>query len=76
MHKDSCWTIHEPTGTARISYGVCQEKLTKDLNMNHSVMEFVPKLLINDHKLGEKANEPIVILHCFYIENETEGMAF
>jgi hypothetical protein len=51
-----------------ISYGVCQEILTENLNMRRIAAKFVPRLLINDQKqrrvrvnvcleLREKANE-------------------
>jgi hypothetical protein len=31
--EDGCWTIYELKDTAAISYGVCQEILTENLNM-------------------------------------------
>jgi hypothetical protein len=33
IHKDCRWTIHELADTVGISYGVCQEILTENLNM-------------------------------------------
>jgi hypothetical protein len=51
---------------AKISYGVCQEILTENLNMHHIAMKFVPQLLTNYQKqrhvnvcleLQKKANE-------------------
>jgi ribosomal protein S25 len=35
VHKDRFRTIHELADTAGISYGVCQEILTENLNMCH-----------------------------------------
>jgi hypothetical protein len=42
IHKDHHQTIHELAGATGISYGVCQEILTKDLDMHHIASEFVP----------------------------------
>jgi hypothetical protein len=33
IHEDCCWTIHELTDTVGISYGLCQEILTANLNI-------------------------------------------
>jgi hypothetical protein len=38
-------TIHELTDTVGISYGLCQEILTENLNMHHIAAKFVPQLL-------------------------------
>jgi hypothetical protein len=66
IHEDHCSVIHELTDTAGISYGVCQEILTENLNMHHIAVKFVPRLLTNDQKqqrlnvcleLREEANE-------------------
>jgi hypothetical protein len=35
IHKDHHGTIHQLPDTTGISYGVCQEILTKNLNMHH-----------------------------------------
>jgi hypothetical protein len=35
IHEDCRWTIHELRDTVGISYGVCQEILTENLNMCH-----------------------------------------
>jgi hypothetical protein len=43
-------TIHEFTYTVGISYGVCQEILTENLNMRCTAAKFVPQLLTNDQK--------------------------
>jgi histone-lysine N-methyltransferase SETMAR len=52
--------------TVGISYGVCQEILTENLNMSRIAAKFFPRLLTNDQKqrhvnvcleLREKANE-------------------
>jgi hypothetical protein len=59
-------TIHELADTVGISYGVCQEILTENLNMHRIDAKFVPRLLTNDPKqrlinmcleLRKKANE-------------------
>jgi hypothetical protein len=56
----------ELADTAGISYGVCQEIVTENLNMRRIAAKFVPRLLTNDQKqrrvnvcleLREKANE-------------------
>jgi hypothetical protein len=66
IHKDCCRTIHELTDTVGISYGVCQEILTENLNIRHIVAKFVLLFLTNDLKhqcinvclqLCEKANK-------------------
>jgi hypothetical protein len=35
IHEDSCPAIHELADTIGISYGVCQEILTENLNIRH-----------------------------------------
>jgi hypothetical protein len=50
IHEDRCQTIHELTITIGISYGVCQEILTENLNMSRISATFVPQLLTNDQK--------------------------
>jgi hypothetical protein len=50
IHKDHCWTIHELADTFGISYGVCQEILTENLNMRHTAAKSVPRLLTNNQK--------------------------
>jgi hypothetical protein len=50
FHKDHSRTIHELADKAGISYGVCQEILTENLNMHHIAAKFVPRLLTNDQK--------------------------
>jgi hypothetical protein len=35
IHRDCRWTICELADTVGISYGVCQEILTENLNMHH-----------------------------------------
>jgi hypothetical protein len=66
IHEDHCQTIHELTDTVGISYGVCQEILTENLNVCYIAAKFVPRLLTNDLKqwhisvcleLWDKANE-------------------
>jgi hypothetical protein len=42
--------IHELADTVVISYGVCQEILTENLNMRCIAAMFVPQLLTNDQK--------------------------
>jgi hypothetical protein len=48
IQKDCRWTIHELTDTAGISYKVCHEILTENLNMLRTATKFVPRLLTND----------------------------
>jgi hypothetical protein len=50
IHEDHRRTIHELTDTTGISYGVCQEILTENLNMHSIAMKLVPRLLRNDQK--------------------------
>jgi hypothetical protein len=50
IHEDRCRTIHELADTVGISYGVCQEILTDNLNMRSTARKFVPQLLMNDQK--------------------------
>ena len=42
IHEDHRLTIHELTDTAGISYGVCQEILTENLNKHRIATNFVP----------------------------------
>jgi hypothetical protein len=65
-HEDRRRTIHELADTVVISYGVCQEILTENLNMRRIAAKFVPRLSTNDKKqrrvnvcleLREKANK-------------------
>jgi ribosomal protein S25 len=44
IREDRRRTIHELADTAGISYGVCQEILTENLNMSHTAAKFVPRL--------------------------------
>jgi hypothetical protein len=66
IHKDRHQTIHELPDTVGISYGVCQEILTENLNMHRISTKFVPQLLTDDQmqwriniclELRERANE-------------------
>jgi hypothetical protein len=66
IHENHHRTIHGLTDTTGISYGVCQEIFTENLNMCHIAMKFVPQLFTNDQKqqclnvcleLQEKTNE-------------------
>jgi hypothetical protein len=50
IHEDLCQTILELADTIGISYGVCQEILTENLNLRHISVKFVPQLLTNDRK--------------------------
>jgi hypothetical protein len=72
-------TIHEFTDTVGISYGVCQEILTENLNMCHIATKFVPRLLTNDQKqryvnvrleLWEKANEVPAFISRIIMDDE------
>jgi hypothetical protein len=66
IHGDRRRTIHELADTVGMSYEVCQEILTENLNMGRVAAKSVPRLLTNDQKqrrinvclkLWEKANE-------------------
>jgi hypothetical protein len=66
IHEERCRTIHELADTGGISYGVCQEILTENLNMRYIAAKFVTRPLTNDQtqrrvnvclELCEKANE-------------------
>jgi hypothetical protein len=66
IHKDHPRAIREFADTVGISYGVCKEILTDNLNMICNTVNYVPWLLTNDQKqrhmnicleLREKANE-------------------
>jgi hypothetical protein len=48
IHENCCRTVHDIAGAVWISYGVCQEILTENLNMHCIAMKFVPRLLTND----------------------------
>jgi hypothetical protein len=50
IHEDHCRTIHELADTIGISYGVCQEILTENLNVHHIATKLVPRLLTDDQK--------------------------
>jgi hypothetical protein len=50
IHEDHLQTFHELADTAGISYGVCQEILTENVNKCHIALKFVPRLLTNDQK--------------------------
>jgi transposase len=51
VHEDRRRTIHELADTVGISYGVCQEILTENLNMCHIAVEVCSlRLLTNDQK--------------------------
>jgi hypothetical protein len=66
IHEGHRQTIHELTNTTGISYRVCQESLTGNLNMVCIAAKFVPPILTNDKRqrhikvhleLWEKATE-------------------
>jgi hypothetical protein len=42
IHEDHHQTIHELAHSAGISYGVCQEVLTENLNMCNIAVKYVP----------------------------------
>jgi hypothetical protein len=50
IHEDRCRKIHDLADTIGISYGVCQEILTENLNMHRLALKFVPEFLTNDQK--------------------------
>jgi hypothetical protein len=51
IHEDHRRTIHELADTAGISYGVCKEILTKNLNMRRIVAKISRRLLTHDQNL-------------------------
>jgi hypothetical protein len=66
IHKDCRRTIHQLADTVGITYGVCQEILSDNLNTRHVASKFVPWLLTNNQKqrhinvyleLREKSNK-------------------
>jgi hypothetical protein len=66
IHEDHCWAVHELADTVGISYGVCQEILTENLNVCCIATKFIPQLLTDNQKqrrvnacfeLREKVNE-------------------
>jgi hypothetical protein len=72
VHKDHHRTIHELEDTVGISYGVCQEIVTENLNMCRIAAKFVPQLLTNNQKqwrinmcleLQEKADKGPTFTH-------------
>jgi hypothetical protein len=69
FHRDCHWTIHELRDTVGISYRVCQEILTENLNMCIAA-KFVPWLLTNDQ-------EQRCVNMCFELREKTnEGTTF
>jgi hypothetical protein len=50
IHKGRHETIHELAHTIGISYEVCQEIVTENLNMRRMAAKFVLRLLPNDQK--------------------------
>lgn len=50
IQEDHCWTIHHLSHVNGISYGVCQETITKYLNMHCTAAKSVTWLLILNHK--------------------------
>jgi hypothetical protein len=50
VDEDRRRTMHELTETVGISYRICQEVLTENLNMCRNATKFVPRLLTNDQK--------------------------
>jgi histone-lysine N-methyltransferase SETMAR len=50
IHKDRRRIIHELADTVGLGYGVYQETLTENLNMQRITAKFVPRLLTNDQK--------------------------
>jgi hypothetical protein len=50
IHEDRCRTIRELADTVGISYGVCQEIITENLNMRRIAAKFVPRVFTNDQK--------------------------
>jgi hypothetical protein len=54
IHEDHRRAIHKLADTAGISYRVCQEILTENLNFRRIAVKFVPWLLTNDQKQQHK----------------------
>jgi hypothetical protein len=52
IHEDRRRTIYELADTTGISYRVCQEILTENLNMCRIAAKFVPWFFTNDQKQG------------------------
>jgi hypothetical protein len=50
MHEGRRLTISELAATVGISYGVCQEILTENVNMGCIAAKLVPRFLTNDEK--------------------------
>jgi hypothetical protein len=50
IHEDRRQTIHVLADAIRISYGVCQEILTENLNVHCIAAKFVARLLTNKQK--------------------------
>jgi hypothetical protein len=50
INEDRRRTVHELADTVGISYGVCQEILTENLNMRRIATKFVPRLVTNYQK--------------------------
>jgi hypothetical protein len=75
VHEDCCQSIRELTDTAGISYGVCQEILTENMNMHLTAMKFVPRLLTNDQnmclELQEKANEDPTLISRIIMDDKS-----
>ena len=42
--------IHDVCNTVRLSYGMCQQILSDDLNIGRNASKFVPRLLSSDQK--------------------------
>jgi hypothetical protein len=50
IHEERRRTIHELADAGGISFGICQEIITENLNMRRISAKFVPRLLTNDQK--------------------------
>jgi hypothetical protein len=50
IYEDRRRAIRELADTVVVSYGVCQEILTENLNQRRIAAKFVPRLLTNDQK--------------------------
>jgi hypothetical protein len=89
IHEDHCWTIHELTGSAGISYGVWQEILTENMNMHHAAPSWqcAHPHISENHRVCD--SDMVIVPHLpyspdlapcdffvFQIENEMEGTTF
>lgn len=82
IHEDRRLTIHDLADNVGISYGVCQEILTENLNMRRIAAKFVPRLLTKDQmeqrmnvylELLDLPYSPCSLRFLFVPQNENEA---